>query len=79
MARRAAGVSVYNIDTLKPVAEISDAKGALAVVIAPGIGSPAGRGFSANGDSGEKSLTVFDQLQDDRQGSARFRARQLGL
>ncbi len=60
LARRAAGVSVYNIDTLKPVAEISDAKGALAVVIAPGIGSPAGRGFSANGDSGEKSLTVFD-------------------
>lgn len=60
VARRAVGVSVYNIDTLKPLAEISDAKGALAVAIAAGIGGQAGRGFTANGDAGEKSLTVFD-------------------
>lgn len=60
LARRAAGVSVYNIDTLKPLAEISDAKGAVAVAIAEGIGGQAGRGFTANGDVGEKSLTVFD-------------------
>ena len=60
LARRSAGVSVYNIDTLKPLAEIPDAKGAVAVAVAPGIGGPAGRGFSANGDAGEKSLTAFD-------------------
>ena len=60
LARRSVGVSVYNIDTLKPLAEIPDAKGAVAVAVAPGIGSPAGRGFSANGDEGEKSLTAFD-------------------
>lgn len=60
LARRSAGVSVYNVDTLKPLAEIPDAKGAVAVAIAPGVGSPAGRGFSANSDAGEKSLTAFD-------------------
>jgi DNA-binding beta-propeller fold protein YncE len=60
LARRSVGVSVYNIDTLKPLAEIPDAKGAVAVAVAPGIGGPAGRGFSANGDTGTKSLTAFD-------------------
>ena len=60
LARRAAGVSVYNIDTLKPLGEIPDTRGALAIALAPGIGGPVGRGFSANGDMGEKSLTVFD-------------------
>lgn len=60
LARRAAGVSAYSIDTLKPLGEIPDAKGALAIALAPGIGGPAGRGFSANGDMDEKSLTVFD-------------------
>ena len=60
LAHRASGVSVFNIDTLKPLADIQEAKGAVAVALAPGLGSAAGRGFSANGDADAKSVTVFD-------------------
>ena len=60
LARRAAGVSVLNIDTMKPLGEVADAKGAVAIALAPGIGGPLGRGFSANSEMNGTTISAFD-------------------